>query len=337
MRLRLWSVLKIGLAVALASFVFRQASVRELVALWQRISLPWLLAAILTFWAIVWLNARRYWLLLDGKATFRQLLSLVVLQTALGNLIATSAGAVSYLGVLRGKYEVQLSQGISSLLLARFGDMLALMLALALSSAFVWFQVSSLHVLVALLLLAMLGVAVVFVLVLVLRQRIVGLVERLVELLRLNRVGFVERVVNGLSGLAEQDTDYLRRLIGPLLVYSLLSLTFTFALAYAIVHLFAIPLGLWQVVFMVALMQFMTLIPIQVFGGLGVSDITSLYLYGLFGISQASVTPAIIGSRILFYLMNLVLLLYFPLESRMMPVANIESLAVLEGQVRSSE
>jgi uncharacterized protein (TIRG00374 family) len=337
MRWRLWGVLKIGLAVVLAGFVFRQTSVGELAALWQRISLSWLLVAILSFWVVIWFNARRYWLLLDGKATFRQILSLVVLQTSLGNLIATSAGAVSYVGVLRSKYEVQLSRGISSLLLARFGDMIALILALALSSAFVWFQVSSLQLLVALLLLAMLGLSVVFVLVLVLRQRIVGLIERLIELLRLNRVGFVERVVKGLSVLAEQDTDYLRRLTGPLLVYSLLSLTFTFAFAYATVRLFAIPLGLWQLVFMFALMQFMTLIPIQVFGGLGVSDVTSLYLYGLFGISQAAVTPAVIGSRILFYLMNLLLLLYFPLESRLMPAPNIESLAVLEGQARSSE
>jgi uncharacterized protein (TIRG00374 family) len=336
MQSRLWAVLKIGLALVLAGFVLRQTSVTELVELWQRLSLIWLLPAILSFWAIIWLNARRYCLLLDGKATFRQILALVVLQTALGNLIATSAGAVSYVGILRRKYEVQVSRGVSSLLLARFGDMISLMLALALSSTFVWFQVKSLRILVVLLLLAMLGVVVAFVFVLALRQRIVGLIERLVELLRLNQLGFIKRVVSALSELAEQDTDYLRRLLGPLLAYSLCSLTLSFAHAYAVVQLLAIPLGLWQVVFTVALMQFMTLIPIQVFGGLGVSDVTSLYLYGLFGLGQSAVTPAIIGSRILFYLINLLLLFYFPLESRLLPIQKMNSLAALEGQTRSS-
>src|SRR4051794_13373223 len=140
MQSRLWGVLKIGLALVLTGFVLQQTSVTELAELWQRLSAIWLLPAILSFWVIIWLNARRYWLLLDGKVTFRQILALVVLQTALGNLIATSAGAVSYVGILRRKYEVQVSRGVSSLLLARFGDMIALMMALALSSAFVWFQ-----------------------------------------------------------------------------------------------------------------------------------------------------------------------------------------------------
>jgi uncharacterized protein (TIRG00374 family) len=336
LRSKFWGVVKIGLAVALAGFVLRKSSVAELAALWQRTSLPWLLAAILFFWATLWSNARCYWVVLDKKVAFPQVLSLVLLQTIFGNLIATSAGAASFVGVLRSKHDIPLSRGISALLLSRFGDIIALMLALGLSSAFVWFQVSSLQLLVVLLLSAMIGLIGIFVVVLILRQRLVRLLDRLIVLLRLNRLGLVERFVHGLSDLAEQDTGYVQRLICPMLVYSLASMTFSLAFAYAIVHVFAIPIGLWQVVFMSSLLQFMTLIPIQVFGGLGVLDVANLYLYGLFGISQAVVTSAIIGSRILFYLMNLLLLFYFPLESRLVAIQKMDSLAALEGQTHSS-
>jgi uncharacterized membrane protein YbhN (UPF0104 family) len=336
-RSQLWTALKIGLALALASFVLSQISMSELAALWGRISIPWLLVALAAFWIAIWLNARRYWLLLNGRATFRQILALVVLQTAVGNLLATSAGAVSYIGVLRNKHGVQLSDGISSLLLSRFGDMIALMLALAVSSVFVWLQVSSLHVVVLLLLGAMLFFTLVFALVLVLRQRIVGLIETLLAVFRLDRIRPISRVVGGLRGLALQDASYLRRLMVPLLGYSLISQVSSLLLAYSTIQLFAVPLGIWQIAFVVSLMQFMTLIPIQIFGGLGISDVTSLYLYGLFGIGQGIMAPAIVSVRIVFYLMNLLLLLYFPLESRVIPARMRGSLAVRNGQPESGE
>ena len=67
------------------------------------------------------------------------------------------------------------------------------------------------------------------------------------------------------------------------------------------------------------------------------SDVTSLYLYGLFGIGQGIMAPAIVSVRIVFYLMNLLLLLYFPLESRVIPARMRGSLAARNGQPESGE
>ena len=55
-------------------------------------------------------------------------------------------------------------------------------------------------------------------------------------------------------------------------------------------------------------------VPVQVFGGLGVTDITTMYLLGLFGINQPQLAATIIGLRIIFYAANLLLLLYLPLD-----------------------
>ena len=52
----------------------------------------------------------------------------------------------------------------------------------------------------------------------------------------------------------------------------------------------------------------MTLVPIQIFGGLGLYDFTYLYLYGLFGFGGPEFAAVIQGFRFCFYLTNLVLL-----------------------------
>jgi uncharacterized membrane protein YbhN (UPF0104 family) len=59
----------------------------------------------------------------------------------------------------------------------------------------------------------------------------------------------------------------------------------------------------------------MGIIPIQAFGGLGVCDVMSMYLYGLFGINQPEIAAILIGSRIIFYVVYGVMLLYIPIES----------------------
>src|SRR5690348_1972439 len=82
----LWNFLKLVLAVALAGFILSKTSFAELVALWQRISIPWLLINALALYTLVWAMARRYWILLGKETGFHSVLSVVVVQTIVGNL-----------------------------------------------------------------------------------------------------------------------------------------------------------------------------------------------------------------------------------------------------------
>jgi uncharacterized membrane protein YbhN (UPF0104 family) len=65
---------------------------------------------------------------------------------------------------------------------------------------------------------------------------------------------------------------------------------------------------------MLVLAQITVIIPIQVFGGLGIYDITNLYLYSLFGFEQAQMAAVIIGIRLIFYLINALVFLYVPIQ-----------------------
>jgi len=78
------------------------------------------------------------------------------------------------------------------------------------------------------------------------------------------------------------------------------------------VRAFAMPIGTWPIVFVISLTQLLAIVPIQVFGGLGVYEFTSIYLYGLFGISQSEAAALVLGIRIILSVLSLALLLYLP-------------------------
>ena len=65
--------------------------------------------------------------------------------------------------------------------------------------------------------------------------------------------------------------------------------------------------------------KILSIVPIQVFGGLGVSEAASLVLFGLFGFVESELAAVLIGMRILFTLTNLAALLYLPAYALFFP------------------
>ena len=111
-----------------------------------------------------------------------------------------------------------------------------------------------------------------------------------------------------LTAFADQEIDQSKLSIGALTGYSVLTLVTMLLFAYCSLRIFDVRIDIWPVIFVVSLTQIMTLVPIQVFGGLGLYDFTYLYLYGLFGIGGPQFAAVVVGLRICFYLTNLVLL-----------------------------
>jgi uncharacterized membrane protein YbhN (UPF0104 family) len=72
-------------------------------------------------------------------------------------------------------------------------------------------------------------------------------------------------------------------------------------------------------VFANTLMQLVSYLPIQVFGGLGLTESSMLYFLSFFSLPQAELAAVLIGNRLLFYLENLLVLIYLPLHSLLSP------------------
>ena len=68
-------------------------------------------------------------------------------------------------------------------------------------------------------------------------------------------------------------------------------------------------------IFVSVLTQLMSYFPVAVFGGLGIHETSSLYFWSFFDLPQDVLAPTLIGIRIVFYLFNLIPLIYLPIYS----------------------
>jgi uncharacterized membrane protein YbhN (UPF0104 family) len=94
--------------------------------------------------------------------------------------------------------------------------------------------------------------------------------------------------------------------------YSSLYFACSLAWSYTVIQAFRIPIDLPGILFVSAMRQIISFIPIQVFGGLGVTEISALYLFGLFGIPVPELSAALLGMRIYTTLLSGLTLLYIP-------------------------
>jgi uncharacterized membrane protein YbhN (UPF0104 family) len=316
-RSALWEWLKIGVALVLVAVVVSQTSFLELTALWRRLSLLWLFPSALLFIAIVVVTAWRSWVLIERQAPFQHMVGLIAIQTVVGNLVATSAGAASYVALLKGRHQVHIRQGIASVLLGKLGDLLVLVLALAISSAALWSQIAALHGLVVLLLAGLPGLLFGIWWLLACRLHARRAAARVMGALHIERTVIGTRLWAAIDGVAEQAPERSFGVMLRLVAYSGLLLLLSLGFGYCNTRLFGLELQLWPIVFITVFIQLVSIVPIQVFGGLGVYEVTGLYLYGLFGVDSHVLVPFLVSTRLYLYLLNLLLLPYIAVEHRL--------------------
>jgi uncharacterized membrane protein YbhN (UPF0104 family) len=95
----------------------------------------------------------------------------------------------------------------------------------------------------------------------------------------------------------------------------MLYMSLTMVWVYASLLAFSLKIDLMPAIFANSILQLMSYLPIQVFGGLGVTEISSMYLYSLFGLRQSEIIAPLLGVRLEFYLLNGLVLLYLPVQA----------------------
>ncbi len=307
-----WNVAKIILALLLVGFVLSKTDLTQLFALRERISLPWLAFGIVLYFILTLLKALQYYFLIGRRVDYPQVLNIVVVQNAISNFIANSAGIVSYLALFRVEQGVKFSRAALAFALAKVGDLISIWLFLLATSFLVWPQVGTMRELIVLLLAIIGGAILVFFLVVFLRQTFISLLRTVVEKLRLNRLGFVTKGMDLLQSLAEQEHGFVFRMVGTGILFSLLYMAVTMVWIYAGFQTFTFTIDALAVVFVNVFMQLVSYLPVQAFGGIGVNESAMLVLYAPFHLPQAELAAVLLATRLLFYVTNLVVLLYLP-------------------------
>ncbi len=309
---KLWVLVKIALALLLVGVVLSRTDVAQLLALRRHLAASWLLASLVLFLLLTAIKTLQYHVFFRAEVTYPQMLQVVILQNALTNFIATGAGIASLLTSLKVERGVRLSHSSLAFLFTKTGDFFALWCFLGLSLWRLWPQVTVLRG-VAMGLMGLLGAGLMGVVTAMpLRRRFVELARRGLEGTRLRWLGPARRGLEALEGALSQGTLMEAAVLGRVALISLVYLALTTIWMYASLRAFGIQIGMMSVVFVNVFIQLLSNLPIHVFGGLGVSEATSLYLYGLFYPDQGELAAALIGFRLLFYLLNLLVLAYIP-------------------------
>ncbi len=310
------NLLKILLALSLTGIVLSKTDIRQIISISRNASWSWLSVSLLLFCLMTALKGVQYWVLLGKRISYGQTVRVVVIQNAITNLIATTAGIASYLTLLRLEQNVKLRHSGIAFIITKVGDLFSLILFLLLSAWLVWDRVGVLRQLVVFLTVGSFLAFGLFWITVFFRQKFVAQLERLFRWLRLDRIGLVARGIDIIQSLAEQDYKTIVRTLLSGLALSLFYTIVAMFYAYCRIQAFHVPLGIWEIVFITSLLQLVSLIPIQVLGGLGIVELASVYLYELFGATQMIDVPAtLISLRVMFYLFNLIVILYLPLET----------------------
>ena len=306
------NLIKVILAFLLIFFVLSKTDFAALYALRNQVETGWILLAFGLFFLMTLLKAFQYHLFLKQDIRYLQMLNIVVVQNVVSNFVAAGAGIASYFALSRIEQGVKLSRSGVAFILTKVGDVIAIWVFLLVSSLVVWKRIMPLQGFVISLLFAM-GIAIlVVVLSILLRQKFSTHFRRWMEKLKLANLKYVRLSLDVLDEVVAQDEIFSLRLLGLATIYSLVYLLVTMWWFYANVRSFDVQIGIIAVVFVNVFVQLLSNIPIQAFGGLGVNESTSLYLYQFFYAGQQELASALIGIRILFYLMNLATLVYLP-------------------------
>jgi uncharacterized membrane protein YbhN (UPF0104 family) len=310
-----WNLLKIILALGLVLFVFSRTNVSDLLSTLRGGSLFWLIVSALLYLSLTLLKALQYYILMRKELTYAQVLNVVIWQNAVSNFFLAGAGVLTYITTTRFEHDVKVSRSLTIFLLTKAGDLVAIWLVLLLSSFLVWSQIGLLQIPVLVLLITI-GVAITcFFLTVLFRQKFVSLLEKFLARLGLTGIQIVKRGLSYLQSLADIDQTRIFGKFRLLLLYSLIYLAVTILWIYSNLAIFHLQPDVYAVMFVSALTQLISYFPVSVFGGLGINETSSLYFWSFFGLPQNILAPALIGIRIVFYLFNLIPLIYLPVYS----------------------
>ena len=310
---RVWNIFKILLAVVLIGFVFSKTNFSDVIGLMKKLSPLWLAISFVLFCMLTVIKSYQYYLLNGRQAPYARVLYVVITQNAISNFIAGGAGIASYLTMLSVDEGVKFRKVLSAFVVAKVGDLISVWIILFASSILLWDRIGAVKYAAIFLLVTIFGAVAFFVLAALLRQKFVALVKKILSWMKLDHISFVQRGVDFLQLFAEQDERAVLNAMLTGLIYSFVYMIVTLFWFYANIRAYSLNFPFSIITFVNAFIQLISWVPIQVFGGLGVSEASLVYLFGIFGLPTTQIAAMGIGLRVLLYAFTLVVLLYLPL------------------------
>ena len=309
-----WNTIKLLLALGLIVFVIQKIDLSYIPELSERMSWFWFFARVAFFFLLLFLKALQYYMVIDDDIGYRDMLNVVVWQNIISNFISNTAGIASYMTMLKADKKVKLTRSGITFLMVKFGDVLIVGIYLLLSSKMVEEEIQSLQSLTILIIMGIIfGIGLVITTI-IFRESFINLIERMLILMRLEKISIIQRGLDALHSLAQEKQKKIFSMLQKSVLTSALYMTATMMYSYTVVGIFDLPIKVWENIYITSILQLISFVPIQVLGGLGITEVSMVYLYGVFGINPVEMAAVSLGVRALFYLLNGMLLFYIPIN-----------------------
>lgn len=308
-----WNAIKILFTVVLFGYFLAWVNLSELSSIWVRIKIPYLLATVFLYVVLTLFKAYKYQLLIQQKTKYLRVLNIVIVQNSLSNFLANSAGVASYLALLRLEENVKVRQSGLVFVVTKIGDLFSVWVVSIICSWLLWKRIPLLQD-VVIISLTIIGFGFfAFFLALFWRRGFITIANRLLENTRLTKYSLIYNFVHALVAFSELRQDLVFGIVLKAFGLSLLHYLLTLSWMLASMRAFQLPADSLSILFVSCILQLFSMIPVSVFGGLGVTEVTSLYLYSMFGVAQNDLSVVLVGWRIFYFLANLLIVLYLPI------------------------
>lgn len=308
-----WNILKIIFSVLLVGFFLSWVDLKELSSLSTRLSPSLLVVTFVLYASLSLLKAVRYQQLIPQKTAYPRILNIVIIQNALSNFLANGAGILSSMALFRLEENVKIRQSGVLFIITTVADLFAVWLVSIPFSWLLWLNIYPLQEIIILVLLVMGLGFLVFFAALQCKNRFITSAKPLLAASWLEKFSIIKKAQSQLDDLAQIPDSQVRQVL--LNAFGLSAIYYGVTLAWMIASLkaFGFQADIVQIIFVSCILQLFSMLPVSAFGGLGITELTSVYLYSMLGVSQVDLVSILLGWRILYYLSNLVMVFYLPL------------------------
>ncbi len=308
---RLTKLFSLGFGIILVSWLMAQLDWRATLDILHDIPPSLLLLGFLCYAASFYLRALRFKMLIPQEKPVKLLFPIVLVHYTALNIIPARLGEVSYVYLLKKINHVSIGYSLSTLLIARVFDQIAISLLFLIARFFVelplnWLQPVILGVEVFLVI-----TFTVFIVLLVYKETCLLLLEKVLHVFGLDSSAIVQRIMKEFQEtvMALKQTC-LRQKVAGLLGISLLIWFGIFGVNYFVLRAFHVSLSYIEIIMTSTCIILLGLLPIQILSGFGVRQTTWTFIAQALAIPKDIAITSAFGSHIVSTLFLVLLGIY---------------------------
>lgn len=273
-------LISIIIAILIVGILLSQVPLRDVIRAFHSIPAIWILAAFLLYIVNYILRAIRLWILFENRIDIKDLFRVVLVHNMFVNLLPGRTGELSYLYLLRKKYNIPLSESFAMLVIARLLDLIMILLFFGLPM--IWIKNLPV-IIVQIFLFVSVLMASLFIIILSMifyKDRIISIVMKINMGLNMERIYKIDRVKTILGKYKNVIKSFSIIKKGNLVLYcffvsvvlSFVNIVIGYLLFEVMFNAFNYHIGVLEFILIVSFSKLSAFLPIQSFGGFGITE-----------------------------------------------------------------